>query len=93
MLLLPCACMADSANTPHHWDARSFQIREWGVAEGLPGNHVSALAQDADGFLWLATLSGLVRFDGVSFQTFDASGGELPSSRFTALDIGPSGRL
>lgn len=75
------------------WDTSSFRVTEWGVSEGLPGNHVSALAQDADGFLWLATLTGVVRFDGVNFQTFDASGGELPSSRFTALDIGPSGRL
>jgi signal transduction histidine kinase/CheY-like chemotaxis protein/AraC-like DNA-binding protein len=81
-----------AAATPR-WDASSFRVTEWGVSEGLPGNHVSALAQDADGFLWLATLTGVVRFDGATFQTFDASGGELPSSRFTALDIGPSGRL
>lgn len=79
--------------TVPEWNTHDFRVRAWGVAEGLPGNHVSALAQDADGFLWLATLTGVVRFDGHRFQTFDASGGELPSSRFTALDIGPSGRL
>jgi signal transduction histidine kinase/DNA-binding response OmpR family regulator/ligand-binding sensor domain-containing protein len=79
--------------TVPEWNTHDFRVRAWGVAEGLPGNHISALAQDADGFLWLATLTGVVRFDGHRFQTFDASGGELPSSRFTALDIGPSGRL
>ncbi len=91
LLLLAVAGVAHGES--RSWEADDFRLREWGVAEGLPGNHVSALAQDADGFLWLATLTGAVRFDGHSFQTFDASGGELPSSRFTALDIGPSGRL
>lgn len=73
--------------------APAFQLREWGVAEGLPGNHVSAVAQDADGFLWLATMAGLVRFDGVEFRVYNERNGGLPTSRFNALDAGPSGRL
>lgn len=63
------------------------------MAEGLPGNHVSALAQDSAGFLWLATMAGLVRFDGIDFHVFNETAEGLPSSRITALDAGPSGRL
>jgi len=75
------------------WSADDFRTTEWGISEGLPGNHISALAQDRHGFLWLATMAGLVRFDGVSFQVFNETSEGLPTSRITALDFGPSGRL
>ncbi|MDR3772793.1 MAG: two-component regulator propeller domain-containing protein, partial [Terracidiphilus sp.] len=38
---------------------------------GLPQNTVQALVQTQDGFVWLGTEVGLVRFDGNSFQVFD----------------------
>src|SRR5713101_3988196 len=37
----------------------------WTTDEGLPENTVIALTQTRDGYLWLGTLKGLVRFDGV----------------------------
>lgn len=39
----------------------------WGLREGAPGA-VTAIAQTTDGYLWLATPSGLHRFDGVRFE-------------------------
>ena len=42
-------------------------LRSWELTEGLPDNHVSSIARSADGYLWIATLSGLVRFDGERF--------------------------
>jgi signal transduction histidine kinase/ligand-binding sensor domain-containing protein len=45
----------------------------WAMENGLPQNTVQALAQTNDGFLWLGTEDGLVRFDGVEFQTYDRS--------------------
>ena len=42
--------------------------RAWQSEDGLPGNTVVGVAQTPDGFLWVATESGLVRFDGVRFQ-------------------------
>lgn len=38
--------------------------------DGLPNNSVRYLYQDSKGFLWLATLNGLCRYDGNSFLTF-----------------------
>lgn len=48
--------------TADHWDAR----------DGLPVNSINAMVRDASGFLWLATMDGLVRFDGVHFEVFDS---------------------
>lgn len=93
MLGLVILAVTRIAAATSSWNQHDFRLRSWGVAEGLPGNHVAAIAEDADGFLWLATMTGVVRFDGFDFQNFDARGGQLPTSRFTAIDIGPSGRI
>jgi signal transduction histidine kinase/ligand-binding sensor domain-containing protein len=39
----------------------------WSVDKGLVFGSVHALAQDRDGYLWLGTDEGLVRFDGTAF--------------------------
>jgi PAS domain S-box-containing protein len=45
----------------------------WTIDQGLPQNSVFAIAQGGDGYLWLGTEAGLVRFDGVSFTTFTSA--------------------
>ncbi len=44
--------------------------RSWQSAEGLPDNNVVGVAQTKDGYLWVATDGGLMRFDGSRFQEF-----------------------
>jgi len=46
-------------------------IRVWQTEDGLPQNTVEAITQTRDGYLWVGTLAGLARFDGLRFQTFD----------------------
>ena len=43
----------------------------WTTDNGLPQNSVNAIVQTHDGYLWLGTYGGLVRFDGVRFTTFN----------------------
>ena len=48
-----------------------YALTSWTEGDGLPANAIRALAQDADGYLWLGTRAGLVRFDGVRFVVWD----------------------
>jgi len=41
--------------------------RSWQTDEGLPDNSVTGLAQTRDGYLWVGTLGGLLRFNGATF--------------------------
>ncbi len=41
--------------------------QNWTRADGLPVNGVNAIVQTRDGYLWLGTHNGLVRFDGIEF--------------------------
>lgn len=50
-----------------------FLVDSWTTEDGLPQNSVIALTQTHDGYLWMGTLNGLVRFDGINFVVFDES--------------------
>jgi signal transduction histidine kinase/ligand-binding sensor domain-containing protein len=45
-------------------------VRAWQTYEGLPDNSVTGVAQTPDGYLWVATLGGLMRFNGDKFEEF-----------------------
>jgi signal transduction histidine kinase/streptogramin lyase len=49
-------------------------LTTWTTAQGLPQNFVTALAQTPDGFLWVGTMNGVVRFDGLHFYDFTKDG-------------------
>jgi ligand-binding sensor domain-containing protein/signal transduction histidine kinase len=49
-----------------------FGHQAWGTDSGLPQNTVHSILETRDGYLWLGTDGGLVRFDGIDFVTFDA---------------------
>src|SRR5476651_1987840 len=48
-----------------------FIVDSWSVREHLPESAVISVIQTRDGYLWLGTLNGLVRFDGNHFTVFD----------------------
>jgi signal transduction histidine kinase/ligand-binding sensor domain-containing protein len=47
----------------------------WGSESGFPGGPVYAIAQTADGYLWIGAEKGLVRFDGLTFRLIEAGSG------------------
>ncbi|MCB1033044.1 MAG: hypothetical protein KDD47_04330, partial [Acidobacteria bacterium] len=65
----PAFCQGDGSTA----EPLGLRHRQWRTRDGLPHNTVTALAQDADGFLWLGTVRGLVRFDGQVFRVFDTT--------------------
>ena len=50
-----------------------YSRRVWQSADGLPEDFAQSLAQTPDGYLWIGTSGGLVRFDGVRFTVFNKS--------------------
>lgn len=71
-----------------------YRFDNWTADNGLPQNSVRSIIQTRDGYLWLTTFDGLVRFDGVSFKVFDKSNTKgLSSNRFTSLHEDKDGTL
>lgn len=70
-----------------------YTFTSWSRKDGLVGP-VWAIAQDANGFLWLGTDSALVRFDGARFVTWEGLGGQpLPRLPIRALQVTAAGSL
>lgn len=63
-----------------------FTIDSWTTEDGLPQSSVLSIVQTHDGYLWLGTLNGLVRFDGNAFTCFNVNNTPgLPSDRIVFL--------
>jgi signal transduction histidine kinase/CheY-like chemotaxis protein/ligand-binding sensor domain-containing protein/AraC-like DNA-binding protein len=75
-------------------DERPLVHQYWGIEDGLPLSHVNAVLATSQGYLWLATYDGLVRFDGARFTTFNAANEpDLPTSRFVSIHEDDDGAL
>ncbi|MFO1475202.1 MAG: two-component regulator propeller domain-containing protein [Verrucomicrobiota bacterium] len=74
--------------------APNYIVRAWHAEEGLPQNAVTAVIQSRDGYLWLGTYTGLVRFDGNRFVIFDDNNTPaLKNNRITSLYEGYDGTI
>ena len=63
ILALGCACLLPAL-------AAAQDARLYTPENGLPNTQVNRLYQDRRGFVWIGTEGGLLRFDGVGFETF-----------------------
>jgi ligand-binding sensor domain-containing protein/signal transduction histidine kinase len=65
------ACLGFVSGRAEDFDAEQAETVSathiWRAADGLPSDSVTAIIQTGDGFLWVGTTAGLVRFDGLTF--------------------------
>jgi signal transduction histidine kinase/ligand-binding sensor domain-containing protein len=88
-------CLSILAGSGHYARAQAqYGVDVWTVDDGLPQNLVRGLAQSPDGYLWIATFDGLVRFDGMRFTTFNQSNtAGISSNRFGSMYQGKDADL
>lgn len=95
-LLAPSPLKAATTAAPR-WDAlASVVFQHLGPDQGLPHPIVTALAQDASGFIWIGTQGGLARWDGYRMRVWLAKPhdpGALPDSHVQTLLPDRHGRL
>ncbi|WBO83353.1 hybrid sensor histidine kinase/response regulator [Hymenobacter yonginensis] len=79
-------------SAPRSWaqpGQAQYYLKQFGPAEGLPQPFIYALAQDRQGYLWIGTAEGLVRYDGTEFKTYTTKDG-LAEDFVTQLYVQPS---
>ncbi len=71
LLLLACVMLASGGTVVSRAASASrepkYSVQVWQNDEGLPQNSVLSMVQTRDGYLWIGTFKGLVRFDGLRF--------------------------
>lgn len=68
-------------------DAHAMKVHNFGVSSGLANGYVRAMAQDHDGYVWVATNDGLSRFDGHGFKNFNKDNSGLSGNELNGLAV------
>jgi ligand-binding sensor domain-containing protein/signal transduction histidine kinase len=95
--LLVCLLAVNTARAldPHRYIAQ-YAHSAWTIQDGYLHGSATSIAQTADGYIWIGTEAGLVRFDGVRFSSWEPPG-ESPlsfaSSQITSLLASRDGSL
>lgn len=87
-------CRVDAFALDSSLDVSQYAHTAWKVGEVLPSGLIRAIAQTPDGYLWLGTEFGLLRFDGVRAVPWQPPAGQhLPTSDIRSLQGARDGRL
>ena len=90
--LLVCAASAGAAQPAV--SLNDYIVTTWTTKDGLPSDVIWTIAQDRQGYLWLGTNGGLVRFDGVRFVSWSSVGGTaLPNAPVRTVFVARDGAL
>jgi ligand-binding sensor domain-containing protein len=87
LIAVPASALEPSRPLSH------YGLDAWRTTDGLPQNSVQAILQTGDGYLWVGTVEGLARFDGLAFTTFDTSNSAIRRNDITCLQEDRAGAL
>lgn len=74
--------------------AQRYRFDHWTTDNGLPQNTIRNIVQTRDGYLWMTTFDGLVRFDGVRFTVFNHDNTpSIVNNRFFFIYEGTDGTI
>lgn len=95
--LIPCWFFFAFANDEAVKKPKSltqFTHEVWQTDDGLPQNSINCIVQTPDGYLWMGTQEGIVRFDGVQFTIFDKRNTpQIKNNYISALYVDRDGKL
>jgi signal transduction histidine kinase/ligand-binding sensor domain-containing protein len=93
LLLCPNPPWSAASGIDANSELSHYGIDFWQEAQGFPSTRIRGIIQARDGYLWMATFSGLVRFDGVSFALFNLKTGSLKYDEVWGLKEDKEGGL
>ena len=86
------AAEGESAAGSVSCDEISYVVNLYNDRSGLPTSEANAVIQTSDGYIWIGSYGGLIRYDGTDFINYTEKGG-FPSSSVRALYEDPEGNL
>lgn len=92
LLTLPSCLVAQDTIPDRYQRLEQMHHTAFTARDGVVGIP-HKVAQTADGFLWVGTSNGLLRYDGVRFEAYQPEEGELPAVAVSALTAAPEGGL
>lgn len=72
--------------------AQTLNLNQFGIEEGLPQSSIYTMLQGKDGSIWVGTMNGVSKYNGLSFENFTKKNG-LAENRVTATCQDKSGNI
>ena len=92
LLLTVLCCRGTQALAASEIDETPYVVNVYNERNGLPTGEANTVVQTGDGYIWIGSYGGLIRYDGSVFYNYSAEG-ILPSSSVRALYEDSAGRL
>lgn len=90
-LLLMASSFTANSQTPKGLNPlkrpSQYILKSWDTEDGLASESTNDLIQTPDGYIWIATYTGLHRFDGQTFTIFTSQNSALPSSNILTMGL------
>ncbi len=91
-LLMVFLCVLFLLNTLHTVNAQTLNLSQFGIEEGLPQSSVYTMLQDKSGNIWVGTMNGVSRYNGLNFENFNKKDG-LAENRVTSSCTDKDGNI
>lgn len=94
-LILPLALILSGFSFVYAAESTALQdwiVNKYDNTNGLPTGEANTALQTSNGYIWIGSYGGLIRYDGTSFHNY-SEGGVFPSSGIRALFEDSKGRL
>ena len=72
--------------------AQTINLNQFGIEEGLPQSSIYTMVQDKDGNIWVGTMSGISKYNGLNFENFNKKDG-LAENRVTSSCLDKDGNI
>ena len=72
--------------------AQTLNLNQFGIEEGLPQSSIYSMLQDKDGNIWIGTMNGVSKYNGLSFETYNKKDG-LVENRITSSCLDKNGNI
>jgi ligand-binding sensor domain-containing protein/serine phosphatase RsbU (regulator of sigma subunit) len=72
--------------------SQTINLNQFGIEEGLPQSSIYTMLQDKDGSIWVGTMNGVSKYNGLNFENFTRTDG-LAENRVTSSCIDKNGDI
>ena len=72
--------------------SQTLNLNQFGIEEGLPQSSIYTMIQDKDGNIWVGTMSGVSKYNGLNFENFNKKDG-LAENRVTSSCLDKDGNI
>ena len=77
---------------PSSLSSQTINLSQFGIEEGLPQSSIYTMLQDKNGNIWVGTMNGVSKYNGLNFENFNKKDG-LAENRVTSSCLDKNGNI